>query len=235
MNARQAQLQARTQRRNAAFALGRLVGVDGAVGAVDAEFDAPRPLALSRDELVELVLRQSPSVQAAEANANAAEASTRAARAQYLPTISASGGYDWSNNEFDFGTGRKGWSMRLGLSYPIFNRFQREDAVGRAGIQAEVARLELADARRATRAQLEQHLAALELAEQQIALTEEAVRVAEEDLRVQSERYRLGVSTILDQVSSQLALVQAENDRIAARHNYQIAKAELEALVGREL
>lgn len=234
-NARQALLQAQTQRRTTAYTLGRLVGHDGAVGALADDLGSPEPLALSRDELVAIVIAQSPAVQAAEANSRAADASSRAARAQYWPSISASGGYDMSAQELDFDASRRGWTVRVGLSYPIFNRFQREDAINRAGIQAEVARLELADARRAARVQLEQLLAALELAEQQIAMTEEAVHVAQEDLRVQRERYRLGVSTILDQVTSQAALVQAENDHIAARHNYQIAKAELEALVGREL
>jgi outer membrane protein TolC len=59
--------------------------------------------------------------------------------------------------------------------------------------------------------------------------------VAREDLRVQDERYRLGASTILDLITSQLNLAQAETDEIAARYDYQIARAELEALVGREL
>ena len=35
--------------------------------------------------------------------------------------------------------------------------------------------------------------------------------MAEEDLRVQQERYRLGASTILDLLTSQESLVQAEN------------------------
>ncbi len=66
-NARQSLLQARNQRRTAAFALGRLVGVDGAVGArLDAPLD-PTPLELDSDELLELVLENAPAVRAAVA------------------------------------------------------------------------------------------------------------------------------------------------------------------------
>lgn len=234
-NARQALLQARNQRSAAAFGLGRLVGADGAVGArLDAPLE-PEPLALGRDELLERALSQAPAVRAADATARSADAAARAARAQYLPTVTASGGYDWFNQDPTLADGRKSWSLRLGLSYPIFNRFQREDAIGRAAVQADIARAQAADARRRTRAELERVLGALELAEQQIALAREAVAAAEEDLRVQQERYRLGVATILDQVTSQINLVQAEIDLIAARYDYQIARAELEALVGREL
>ena len=234
-NARQSLLQARNQRRTAAFALGRLVGVDGAVGArLDAPLD-PTPLELDSDELLELVLENAPAVRAAVAAARSADASVRAARSQYFPSVTASGGYDLFNQEPTLSGSRKSWSLRLGISYPLFNRFQREDAISRASVQADIARARSEDARRQARAELERVLGALDLARQQIELAEEAVLAAEEDLRVQQERYRLGVSTILDQVTSQMNLVQAAIDLIAARYDYQIARAELEALVGREL
>lgn len=234
-NARQQLLQAQNQRRTAAFALGRLVGVEGAVRARHDEPLEPRPLALGREELRELALRQSPVVRAAEADLVAANASLKAARAQYFPSITASSGYDWFNQDPTLTGGRTSWSLRLGLSYPIFNRFQREESVSRASVQVDIARAAAGDARRQVLADLERILGALELAEQQVALAQEAVLAAEEDFRVQQERYRLGVSTILDQVASQLNLVQAEIDLIAARYDYQIARAELEALVGRSL
>lgn len=234
-NARQALLQARNQRRTAAYALGRLVGVEGPVGArLDAPLQ-PAPLGLSREEIRALALEQAPSVRTADLAVDAAVAGERAARAQYFPSVSASAGYDWFNDSPQVFAGRKSWGLRLSISYPLFNRFQREDAVSRASVQSDIARVQLEDARRLVLSELESVLGALELAEQQIALAEEAVLAAEEDLRVQDERYRLGVSTILDRVTSQVNLVQAEIDLIAARYDYQIARAELEALIGREL
>jgi outer membrane protein TolC len=52
---------------------------------------------------------------------------------------------------------------------------------------------------------------------------------------VQQERYRLGASTIVDLLTSQEALNQAEVDVVVARFAYLRAKAQLEALVGRTL
>lgn len=234
-NARRALLQAQNQKTNGGFALGRLVGMSG---PVDARSTGPLKVAphdLDHEALAAEVMRQAPAVRSASASADAAAASARAARAQYLPTVSASGGYSLSNREISFETSSKSWNLGLSISYPIFNRFQRESNIGRANVQADIAAVQLADARRAARADLERVLGALELARDQITLTEEAVRVAEEDLRLQQERYRLGVSTILDQVTSQGNLVQAEVDRINARYDYQVALAELEALLGREL
>jgi len=97
------------------------------------------------------------------------------------------------------------------------------------------ARSQLEDARRAARAELHSLLAELRLAEQQLAISEQALQVAQEDLRVQQERYRLGASTMLDQITSLANLRQAELNLVAARYDYQITRARLEALVGREL
>lgn len=234
-NSRQALLQAQNQKRNAMFSLGRLVGIDGPVDAAEDRPLEATALPYSREQLLDMVLQQSPAVITAQANELAASAGVRAARAQYLPTVNTSGNYNWASNDSPFGDINGSWSLRLGLSFPVFNRFQREESIERAGVQADIARLQLEDTRRVARANLERVLGALETARQQVELAEQALEVAEEDLRMQQERYRLGVSTILDQVTSQENVVRAEGDLIAARYDYQLARAELESLIGRDL
>jgi outer membrane protein TolC len=61
------------------------------------------------------------------------------------------------------------------------------------------------------------------------------VAAATEDLRVNQELYRLGAWPIVDVLTSQEALNQAEVDAVNARFNYLRAKAQLEALIGRTL
>jgi outer membrane protein len=234
-NARQSLLLARNQKHNAMFTLGRIVGIDGPVDARDPQPILQRELALSREQLLELALSQAPAVASALASERAADAGVRSARAQYFPTVSGAGGYDWFNEHASFDDVRGSWSLRLGVSLPVFNRFQREESVERARVQSSIAQLQVEDTRRLARASLERILGGIETAAQQIELATEALAVAEEDLRVQQERYRLGVSTILEQVTSQENLVRAEADLIAARYDYQLARTDLEALIGREI
>jgi outer membrane protein len=61
------------------------------------------------------------------------------------------------------------------------------------------------------------------------------VDAAREDLRVQQQRYNAGGSTLLDVLTSQTQLDQARRDLIRARYDQRVAKAQLEALVAREL
>lgn len=233
--ARQALLQAQTDREAAAFALGALIGTDGPVGARLERDLEPTPLALTREELIDLVMDQSPSVLSAEAAVEANSAALRVARTQYFPSLRASAGYDWFNQDAAFTGGRTSWSTRVSLSYNLFNGFSREEANERAEVNLNVARLQVEDARRQVRTELERALGALELAEQQVVLSREALSMAAEDLRVQEARYSLGASTILDQITSQVAVAEAELALINARYDYQVARAQLEALVGRAL
>lgn len=234
-NARQALLLAQNQKRAAMFALGRIVAVDGPVDVSGEQSLEAADLPMTSEQLLELALGQSPTVITAQENERAAQAGVRVSRAQYMPSLSGSGSYNWNNDAPSFNDLRSSWSLRLGLSFPVFNRFAREESVERSRVQATVARYQLEDARRATRANLERVLGNLETQRQAIAIAREALALAEEDLRVQQERYRLGVSTILEQVTSQENLVTAEAALIAAQYDYQLALADLEALIGREL
>jgi outer membrane protein TolC len=120
-------------------------------------------------------------------------------------------------------------------SFPLFNGFLRESAVSQAEVAAEVATATAADTKRLARAQAQQLLGRLHVAEQDITLTREAVRLGREELRVIQARYRAGIATILDVLTSQTALTQAELDLVSAQFTYQVARASLEALLGRAL
>lgn len=234
-NARQGVLQAEANRRAARFALGRQIGERVPVEPLPPDGVAPTPLALTEEQILARAEDASPSVEAAAFTAAAAAASVESARSAYMPSLGLSSGYTWSNNEAAFDRGSTSWSLRLSASYPIFNGFSREGQVQRARDQLVVARKREEDARLAARQEADAALHGLRTAEQAIEIAGEAVTVAREDLRVVRERYRLGVATILDLVTSQIALEQAQADRIGARYDYALARAELESILGREL
>ena len=219
---------------SAAAALGRLVGADGLVDAEPIVLE-PTALALSDSAIVAAAVREAPAVQQAEARVSATGAAVRAAQAQYAPTIFANGGYNWSNDGRINGALRQGWVIEIGASLPLFNGFVREDSVIRTSVAADVATSTAADTRRLSRAESLRLIGSLRVAEQDVGLTIEAVRVATEDLRVIGSRYRAGIATMLDLLTSQQSLVQAELDLVSARFTYQVTRATLAALLGRDL
>lgn len=229
---------ARNNLRVANAALTRLVGATELVTAQPSDTLAEvGPLGVDSATLAQLAV-DGPIVNQAEANLSAARASRKAANTRYLPTVSAS--YQRGGS----GTGRFGigddpynysGALRLSLNFPLFNQFSREDAIVRADVARENAQAQLRDSRLAAQQNLTQYLGALQLAERRIQIQQASVEAAEEDLRVQQQRYALGASTLLDLLTSQTTLNQARAALIAARLDYRVAKAQLEALVGREL
>jgi outer membrane protein TolC len=231
-NAQLQMLNAETQRATAEANLARLIGVDGTVRAVP-EQDLFAPVVIDTARLRDQALAHSPAVRQAQAEAEAAGAQLAINRAQYLPTVSAS----YSNSLSGQGVNQldNSWSLRLNLTWPLFNGFTRETAIARSNANRDAALAQAEDARRLVNAQLTQQLAALTAAQARLEIAQASRAAAAEDLRVQQERYRLGVATIVDVLTTQLNLDQAEVDIVQARLDYLTAKAQIEALIGREL
>ena len=234
-NALQSLLQARNQLRVARFSLGRQVGASGPVVPVLPGNLEPAPLPLSEQEIIALAESVSPAVRAAEAASSVAGSALGNARSSYLPSLSLSSGYTWANQDPTFNGGNTSWSFRLSGSYQLFDGFQREQNVSQASEGRRVARLSEDDARRGVRQSVDAALRTLETQTQAIAIAQDAVVVAEEDLRLIRARYGVQESGILDVITSQVALDQAEANLVTARYDYALAKAELESIIGRDL
>jgi outer membrane protein TolC len=243
-NARLAMITAETQQATARAELARLIGVDRPVRALpDSTLFRMTPLdtAALRLEL----LGSAPAVLSAEADARSAAATVGVNRAQYFPTVTGTFSQNWSGpvtTGTDPATGaqnsitwRGQWSARLSLSWTIFNGFTREAALTRSTVARETAEAQAADARRQASAHLTQQLAAYLSAQTRITITVASRAAADEDLRVVRERYRLGAATILDVLTSQVTLDQAEVDAVQAQFDFLVARAQLEALLGRNL
>lgn len=215
--------------------LGRTIGADGQVAATDDSTFYSFTLGLDTVALKAEAMSRAPSVQSAEANAEAARASWKASKSGYFPTLALSGSTNWNgsnSNDYQLFSQR---AVSLGLSWPIFNRFQREQTIQTRLSSLDVAEANAKDARRQIQASLTTQTAALEAARARIEITAVSIEAATEDLRVVNERYRVGAATVLDILNSQEALAQAEVDGITARFDYLKAKAQLEALIGRRL
>jgi outer membrane protein len=235
VNANQAVLQGQTAVRAARFALGRQIGMGAPVEPERPGDLDPAALALTELEIMEIAETVSPGVIAAMEATSAAGANVSSAKTVYVPSLRFSSGYNWSNQSRSFAGGFTSWNMSLNMSYPIFNGFQRETSIDRAQYVQRVAALQEDDARLAAREEADAALQNLLTAEQAILIAEDAALVAAEDLRVVRERYGVGAATILDILVSQNAVTQADADVITTRYDYILARAELEAILGREL
>lgn len=237
-NARLALITAQNNLRVASAALTRLVGTPFMVTANPADTLERIDFTLDSVALIQLAQR-GPAIVQAERNLAAASAGEWAAKTSYLPTISMS--YSYSGNRQDsayvltFGPYAYGRTFNVSMNFPLFNQFNREDQVLRARVAEDNAAAQLRDARLAAQQSMIQQIGALTTAEVRIRIQQASVAAAEEDLRVMQQRYALGASTLLDLLTSQSQLNQARVALIQARQDYRIARAQIEAIIGRDL
>jgi outer membrane protein len=234
-NVRLDQITTQTQLATAEANLARLIGESGRVRAAD-DSSFYRLTAVIDSQALRLEAEsRSPRVQSAVANANSARASLSASRSAYWPSLTLGANTGWNgsrNNDYDLFNQRQ---ISLSLRWNLFDGFDRELTIIQRDAQLDLAEATAADAKRAVQAELTTRLAELDAARTRTEITQTSVAAATEDLRVQQERYRLGASTIVDLLTSQEALNQAEVDVVNARFDYLRAKAQIEALIGRNL
>jgi outer membrane protein len=237
-NAQLALITARNNLRVSSAALTRLVGSETLVTAMSSD-TLDRGMAPIDSAALAGLLDEGPAVRQAEAQLESARAAVKSAKTPYLPSLDLT--YSRSGNGFDRAYGLTGNTLAytnnfsVRLSYTLFNNFSREDALTRAQVQAELVDATVRDTKLAAQQTLVQQLAAVRTAQQRIVIQQATVEAAKEDLRVQQQRYALGASTLLDVLTSQSTLDGARAALIQARQDVRVARAQLEALVGRDL
>lgn len=255
-NAQLALITAQNNLRNAQAALARQIQVEGLVTPVADSTLFTRLGPLDTAALMREALASAPAVREADAAVTAARAQKGVARSAYFPALSLSASNTWiaGNNTINVrdtagnivqtipatsrpfgGDYLSGWNFSFTFSLPLFNNLNREATALSADAGFQTSVVQARDARLAVSTSLTQYFAALDAAAARIDVSQVSVTAAEEDLRMQSERYRLGAVTIIEVLQSQANLDQAQVDLVQARYDYLVARAQIEAIVGRRL
>jgi outer membrane protein TolC len=214
--------------------LGRRVGEAGPVDAMPLD-SAPAPqLPVTLADAVSEAARQGPEYRVAAANERAASAAYRSELGNYLPhatlTFNA-----FANDTAFYPKLFKQTSFILGVTFPIWNNGLRELNLSRARVNKNVARATREDMDRGVLRDVTAAYDAYETARATAEVARNAVVVAREGFRVQQTRYSAGATTILDLITSQVALSEAEAAHVQADYSTRLALAGLETILGRRL
>lgn len=218
----------------ARYQLARRVGAAGPVDAVGRDMGEARQLPVTEEEAIDEAVSRSPQAVAARASERAGEALVRSVRGEYLPWIDLFGQVSATDEKF-FPTATSRSSIGLRVSMPIWNDAQREISLSRATSSRQIARAVRADVELALQRDVVEAYEAYEAASAAALLAEQSVVVARENLRVQEERYRAGATTIIDLITAQVSLSEADAGLVQARFATRLALSGLEAILGRRL
>lgn len=161
---------------------------------------------------------------AQEARVEAAKQNARAAASGKWPTISLSGGYNTAyNSATDIGftdqlNDRRGGSLSIGVSIPLFDRGATSVAEQRAQIQEENARIELEKQRQLVALEIRRAWLDHQAAQEQLTAARAQKSAADQAVAATRERYRVGASTLVELTQARAAQVQAAAALVSARY-----------------
>jgi len=214
--------------------LGRRVGAAGPVDAAPLDTTPAPDLPITLAEAITEGATGGPQYRVARANERAAGAAFRARLGDYLPHATLA----FNALAFDtvfFPKDFKRTTFTLSVSFPLWDNGQREIALSRARANRDAARAIREDKDRAVQrdvtAAYDGYVTARAAAQQ----AAEGLLVARENFRVQQSRYRAGATTILDLLTAQSDLDDADAVLVQARYATRLALAGLENILGRRL
>ncbi len=216
------------------FQLARRIGAPGPVDAAERDTLPAPALPLTEAQAVLEAVGESPQAIAARAGERAADAQVRALRGAFFPSVDLFGQITSTDSRF-FPTATTRSVAGISVSLPIWNNGQREIALSQATTVRNVTRALRADVELALRRDVVEAYQAYETARAAADLASQSVIVASENLRVQEQRYRAGATTIIDLITAQVSLSEAEADLVQARFATRLSLSGLEAILGRRL
>ncbi len=229
----QAELQVLNAERDAELNKTRLIQVLQLDPFGEYEFTAPdtadlavAPQAYELDDLLRTAFNQRPDIDAQAMRIRAAGEGIRIARASYWPTINFGGTYrssfspDRDGAFFDQLDINRGNSIGMSISYPLFDRFNRNTNVQEAEVNYRNASLELENIRHRVALQVRQAYLDYLTNEKRLDVTETQVRAAGQALEAAQERYNVGAGTLVELTQAQAQFVEASSNRVQARYDF---------------
>jgi outer membrane protein TolC len=217
--------------------LKRLVDVPlDAPVALTTALDVPSAEALAQPVLAAEALARRASVAQAERQVTIAEQGIRIARGAFLPNVSFSMNYGrllYPSTPVDFsGDWRTDWTAGVTVQIPIMSGGQRTAELQQARIEAEQARIQLAQLREGVQLQYTQAAGERERARTAIVARQSTVQAAQRVYDLTVLRYGQGLATQLEVSQARLELLQARTNLAQAVADFLNADASVLRAVG---
>ena len=189
---------------------------------------------LNLDTLIEQALKNRPEVHRTHFSEDAARKQVDVAKTRRLPDFGFFTNYQISQNERLTQMNRI-WSLGFQINIPIFDGFATSAAIEQS--ESVLKQAQLGGIQLKTGVEFEVRNAYLNLlgAETRIEVQRESIAQAQESVRIANLQFQNGIITTVALTDTQLALAQAEVNRLQAYYDYVVGLARLEKAMGQTL
>lgn len=189
------------------------------------------PLAdLTQEDALARAKSERADIMAAQSAVRAGEAVLKAARSEYLPSVSVEADYGaiGTNPAQSHGT----FGVTGSVNFPIWQGHKIKADVEQARSALSQRRAEYSDLEGQVDFEVRQAFIDLAATADQVALAQKNVGLAADTLRQSQDRFKAGVADTVEVVQAQQTVEQADNDLISATYEHNLAKAALARALG---
>jgi outer membrane protein len=174
-----------------------------------------------------------PDLKDMDARVRAKDENVSAIRADYLPTVYVSGGYEYYENQYM--VHQDNWMLVAGVNVNLFAGGATSAKVGAAKAEALTLKLSREKLLDAVRLDVQAAWLDLQSSTQKVEVAKAGVAQAEENLRLQRLRYKEGVGTNTEVLDAVTLMTTAETNAWKANFGVRRAEAALLYTLGRDL
>jgi outer membrane protein len=201
------------------------------------KFPVVNPTPADRAEWVNFALKNNYNLKAAKFNSDAAANNASAARADHLPTVTASLGYSKNDSDGDFKNTpfeneNKGSSVSVGVNIPIFSGLRTSSLARQAVSQGLQAQEQYNSTQRSTIQNARSLHLSVETDVARIAARKQATVSNQSALEATQAGYEVGTRNLVELLQAQSKLYQARRDYSNALYDYVIDTIKLREVAG---
>jgi len=169
-------------------------------------------------------------IKSAQAALHAGDEALKAARSEYMPSVSVEADYGviGTNPAQSHGT----FGVTGSVNFPIWQRPRIKADIEQAQSVVAQRTAEYADLQGRVDYEVRQEFIDLAAAADQVGLAEKNVGLARDTLTQSQDRFKAGVADTVEVVQAQQTVEQADNDLISATYEHNLAKAALARALG---
>lgn len=186
------------------------------------------------EELVRTMMANNPQIEALNLSTDVNKELISINKSEYLPTLAlfATWRYDAQADNFGDLDFQPGVFAGLNLSLNLYNGGRTNAKVEQARVDFDKTRFQTAQLEAALKTQLEGTMRRIDYARKRIKAGDRTIAQAERAYKIATTTYKAGTGTQLQINDADLALAQARLNQLNAVFDYNIAKADLETLLG---
>lgn len=174
----------------------------------------------SKDKALQTSLRNRLDIKVADFNSEVSKIDLTSSKSGYLPTVSASGGWSWSNSELNsFGLLGRSF-VGINLNIPIFDQFQTNVRVQNAKLTIKQRDIEKEQTVQTVRTEVQTTMLNLDAAEKQIEISDKTLLSSDMNYKIVSERFTIGLANIIDMLTANNQLVTSKINNTNSVYNY---------------